>query len=41
MGPEACTKEQVQHTQDIFLLTGLTKPNIVCPDNLYHEAVYQ
>ncbi|XP_038552672.1 mapk-regulated corepressor-interacting protein 1 isoform X1 [Micropterus salmoides] len=38
---KACTTKQVQHTQDIFLLSGFTDPNIYDRDMRYHEAAYQ
>ena len=40
-GTGACTTNQVQHTQDIFSLSGFTEANIGCPDNQYYEAGYQ
>lgn len=28
IGTKACSAKQVQHTQDVILLSGFTKPNI-------------
>lgn len=39
--PRACTTKQVQHTQDMFLLSGLTKPKNRGWNKRYHEAGYQ
>ncbi len=39
--PGACTTKQVQHTQDIFSLSGFTKPNNRNQAKWSHNASYQ
>ncbi len=40
-GSEACTMKQVQHTLDIFSLSGFTKPNNHTHMKRSHSSGYQ